>query len=156
MLAAPAQTAAGAQLHFHHRRRIGEDAVAEASDLRRDSVGEPLQAHTHQLMVVASEGVAGNVGAGGIGQVVFGAAGGGPVVEARRNDADGSGHQRLRARPEGAVVCHIIHFAMAAGGQPVGQALFGSPQAGAANANCIEAEIRPPLLDVCREDGPVE
>ena len=44
VLAAPAEAAALRQLDLHHRRAVGEDAVAEFPDRRRDAVGEPLHA----------------------------------------------------------------------------------------------------------------
>ena len=57
VLAAPADAAARRELDLEHRRRIGEDAVAERADRLGELVGEPAQALAQDLVVVAASGV---------------------------------------------------------------------------------------------------
>ena len=66
VLADPAETRLLGQRLFQHRRRVDEDAVAEGADGRGDAVGELLQAAAQHLVVVAAQGVARDVGAGGV------------------------------------------------------------------------------------------
>src|SRR5690606_22110418 len=68
VLADPAQAGIAGQGAFQYRSRIHEHAVAEVADLRGDAVGQLLQALAQQLVVVAAQGVAGDVGAFTVGK----------------------------------------------------------------------------------------
>ena len=63
VLAAPAETRLRGERHFEHRCAVGEDAISEVAYLVGDAVGEPLQARAQDLVIVATERVAGDVGA---------------------------------------------------------------------------------------------
>jgi len=58
MLAAPAEAGLLRKMHFHDRRRIREDAVAERTGQRADRRGQSLQTVAHDLVVVAALRVA--------------------------------------------------------------------------------------------------
>ncbi len=60
---------------------------------------------------------------------------------------------RLRRVP---CFCHVVHFAMAAGGQPVEQMGFGLAQFGVGDADLLEAKRVPPGLDVAGQGGVVD
>ena len=116
---------------LHHRRRIGEDAMAERTDGVGDAVGQFLQASTHDLVIVAAVRVARHVGPARIVQhgprrvdpVVVGR--GGQVVHAHRDHRDGARHQLGRARAAHAVARHILHRPVVAPVEPVAQAALG-------------------------------
>ena len=61
VLAAPAEARARRELDLHHRRRVGERAVAERPGLGGDAIAELLQAVAQHLVVVAAAGIAGDV-----------------------------------------------------------------------------------------------
>ena len=60
-------------------------------------------------------------------------------------------HQLRRARAELRVARHIIHFAVPAEPEPFGEAVVRGREFGVRNADGLETELAPPLLDVRRE-----
>ena len=84
MLAAPAEPGFLRKRDFHHRGAVRERAIAERADFVTDAIGEALEPAAQDLVVIASERIARNIGSAGIGQHV----GGGPrsgrqIVHAR-------------------------------------------------------------------------
>ena len=156
VLAAPAGAGPGGERDFHHRRAVREHAMAEVADLVGDARGESREPLPHHLVVVAAEGVARHVGARAVGEH-----GGGiararrEVVEARRDDADGSRNQLGRPRPADAVPGHIIHRAVPARREPVHEPGFLRAEIGVGNAHRTEAEFASPRDDAGRERAPV-
>ena len=78
---------------------------------------------------------------------------GGPVVEARGDDANRAGHERRRARAGDAVPRHIIHFAMAARREPVHEPHFLGFEIGIRDADRAKTEFASPRDDARRERG---
>ena len=108
VLAAPADAAPGRELDLEHRRRIGEDAMAERPDRRGELVGELAQALAQHLVIVAAAGIDRDRRRRGVGEAA-------PfdrlparrglsrqVVEPRGDHAQ---RARRRARPAGRASC---------------------------------------------------
>src|SRR5690606_20064950 len=58
VLTDPAETGVARERFLEHGRAVGEDTVAERTDVRLDRAGELLQALPHHLVVVAAERIA--------------------------------------------------------------------------------------------------
>lgn len=98
---------------FHYGRAVAKGAVAEVADGGLDARGEFLEAGAHEFVVVAPEGVAGDVAARGVLQGARGLDEGlWEVVHAGGEDADGAGMELRGAGAFGAVAVHIAHFAV--------------------------------------------
>src|SRR5882724_9029380 len=61
VLAAPGDAGAYRELDLHHRRRVGEDAVAKSPDLLLDALAKALQARAQHLVIVAATRIARDV-----------------------------------------------------------------------------------------------
>ncbi len=61
------------------------------------------------------------------------------------------GHELAGARALGAVRCHIIHVAVPAAGEPLGEARLGLAELAIGDADLLKSELRAPALDVARE-----
>src|SRR5688500_2449307 len=51
--------------------------------------------------------------------------------------------------------CHIIHVAVPAAGEPLGEARFGGPEVAIRDADLLEAELGAPALDITRQDSEI-
>src|SRR5262245_28126104 len=145
VLAAPSDAGARGELHFHHRRRVGEHPVAEPADLRGDAVAELLQPVAQHLVIVAPAGVAGDVRflrarLDSLSSVI-------QVVHAAGDDAQRAGLELGRAGAERAVARHILHLAMPSFPQPLEQPRLGGGEISVGDADRLEAELPPPALD---------
>ena len=151
VLAAPADAGPRRQLDLHHRRRVREHAVAERTGLALHALAQLLQPHAQQPVIVAPAGVARDVGAPAVAERRPFVARGGSVVHAAADHALRSRHQFGRPRAQRAVARHIIHVALPAHAQPLGEPPFGGREIGGGDADGLEAELTTPLLDFRRE-----
>src|SRR6266568_1562582 len=140
VLSPPAEPRLARQLHFHHRRRVGEHAVAEFADFAFDSSGKPPQASPQHLVVIAPESIASDERLAAVGRI-------GTVVNSRRNDAQRSGNERRRARSFGAVLSHIIQLAGETPFEPGGEAGLHRRQVGIGDTDGLEPQLASPGLD---------
>ncbi len=147
VLAAPAEARLGRERDFEHRRAVGEDAITERPDFRRDAVDETREAGAQHLVVVAPERIPRDVGARRIGERRLCVRTAGPVVHPRRDDAKRAGHELGGTRARGAVARHVRHVAVTAGGEPALQMLLGLAELGVGDADFLEAELAAPLRD---------
>ena len=100
MLALPADPGLRRQRHFQHGSAVGEHAIAELADRRRNAVGEPLQLAAQHLVVVAAERVARDERLRRIVQHLLArACRRRPVVHPRGDDAQRARNERSRAAP---------------------------------------------------------
>jgi hypothetical protein len=53
VLAAPPKAGLGRKRDFEHRRAVGEDAITERPDFRRDAIDETREAGAQHLVVIA-------------------------------------------------------------------------------------------------------
>lgn len=108
-----------------------------------------MQPLAQNLVVVATERVAGNVGALRVVEQRNGILGtGGEVIHAYRYDANGAGDEFIRAASFCAVPFHIVHAAVEATGQPFCKTAFCFREVDACDAKRLEAEILGPALDI--------
>ena len=156
MLAAPALPAAGGQLGFKHRGRIGEDAVAEHAYLGGYFFTQGLQPAAHHLVVVTPPRIDRHNSFGGALQAteldglprVPCGRGRRQVVHTRRDDADRAGNQLARPRAFKAMRGHVMHVTMKSGSQPGRQSRFGRSEINARHANLRESELARPRLNL--------
>ena len=157
MFAAPAQTAAGRQLHLQHRRGIGEDAVPQRADGLPDLLGECLQPRAHDFVVIPAPRVERDHGLLGLLQALQ--LGVHPIrrcvrrqiVHAGGQHADSTGHQFGRTGAAGAVALHVIHLAMKARLQPGEQTGLRVRQIHAGHTDIRKPQRRSPLPDVLQQ-----
>ena len=134
VLATPALPAAAGQFGLQYRRRIGEHAMPERPDQRRDLVAQLLQPRTHHLVIVAPPGIDRHHRFARLRQPLqFALApvigrGRRQIVHARRDHAHRPRHQFGGPRPAQAVVGHVVHAAMEARLQPGQQARLRARQ----------------------------
>ena len=120
VLAAPADAAARGQLDLEHRRRVGEDAMAERPDRPGDAVGELLQAPAQDLVIVAAARIERDRRPARVGEAMpldgLPSRRGrrGQVVEPRRDHAHRARHELGRAGAAHAVRGHVGHLAVEA------------------------------------------
>ena len=81
VFADPAQMCIACQRFFQGGRAVGENAIAVGADGFLDAPGQLLQARAHQLVIIAPQCIAGNVGQFAIMQHLLGALGVGTIVE---------------------------------------------------------------------------
>ena len=120
MLAAPAEARALGEFCFKHRGGISENAGTGRNGVS-DAFGQLSQACTHNLVVIASQGVTGNIGECAITKHPGGWGCVRPVVDTRGNHPGYTGHQSSRLQARRNVPRHIIHIAVATGSKPVPQ-----------------------------------
>src|SRR6266705_3202821 len=147
VLSPPAEPRLARQLHFHHRRRVGEHAVAEFADFAFDSSGELLQASPQHLVVIAPESIASHERLVAVGENAPAVGRIGTVVESRGNDAQRSGNERRRTRSFGAVLSHIIQLAGETPFEPGGEAGLHRRQVGIGDTDGLEPQLASPGLD---------
>ncbi|ERO63384.1 hypothetical protein P308_02935 [Pseudomonas piscis] len=155
VLADPAQAGLFGNGFFQHWRTVDEGAVAEGPDDLLDALGQLLHALADQLVVVAAQGIARDVGLGRLGQALGHLGVAGQVVHAQRNHAQGAGHQFRRARALVAVGAHVFHFTVVASGEPAFQMAFVFGKVQAADADLLEAQFAAPVLDELGEGGKI-
>jgi len=152
MFADPAQAGIARQRAFQHRGGVDEGAVAERADGGLDAAGQLLQAVAHQLVIVATQRVAGDVGTFAVGDGVPGVgivAGG--VIHAQRDHPQRAGHQFIGPRALAAVAGHVVHFAVLALGQPVVQVALIVLQRHPGDADVAKAQLGRPVADIASE-----
>ncbi|MCY1366775.1 hypothetical protein D9M69_536810 [compost metagenome] len=157
MLAAPAESALAGQRHFHHRRRIGKDAVAELADLGLDPAGQLLQTAAQDLVIVAAARVQRHHRDGRIAQprqfapAPVGRArrglGGGDIGHARHDGAYRARHQFGRPGAPQAVVRHIIHVAVVTLLQPCQKPRLGVAKIDVGDAHRRKTQRGTPCAD---------
>ena len=162
VLAAPADAAPRRELDLEHRRRIGEDAMAERADRRGEPVGEQVQAPTQDLVIVAAAGVDRHRRRVGVGEPApFDRlpAGLGPrrqVVEPGGDDAERSGDELGRAGALHSVRGHVVHLAVKAVVEPCGQPRLGRRQIDSGHADLGKSELASPAAQLREHGRPVD
>ena len=150
VLAHPAQPGLLRQGLLQHRGAVREGPKAGVHALRRliDAPGQPGQPAAHQLVVILSQGVAGNIGPAAIGQRRLAVRALRQIVHAGANQAAGAGLQLRRMQPLLHIAGHIAHFAVEAPRQPATQmgGLIAQLQIG--NADLLKAQFPRPAPDV--------
>jgi tRNA threonylcarbamoyl adenosine modification protein YjeE len=160
VLAAPADAAPRRELDLEHRRRIGEDAMAERADRRGERVGEQAQALAQDLVIVAAAGVDRYRRRAGVGEAApFDRlpAGLGPrrqVVEPGGDDAERSGDELGGAGALHSVRGHVVHLAVKAVVEPGGQPRLGRPQVDPATPIWENPSSRPQPRSCASTAGP--
>ncbi|MNN16508.1 hypothetical protein D3C81_1296490 [compost metagenome] len=148
VLADPAEPGLFGDGLFQHRRAVDEGAVAERADGRLHALGQLLQALADQLVVVAAQRVARDVGFLRGGEDFRHPRIARQVVHAQRNHPQGAGNQLVRAPALAAVGAHVVHLTVIAGLQPALQVRAVGFQVETADADLLEAELAPPVLYV--------
>ena len=148
VLAAPADARLARELDLHHRRRVREHAVAERTGLGRNAIAQLLQPRAHHLVIVAPARIARDLRAQ---RVLGGFLLRGQVVHAAADDALGARHELGGTRAERDAPRHIIHLAVPAPAEPVAEPAFRVAEPGFRDADSLEAQLLPPLLDAPSE-----
>ena len=150
VLALPAEAGFLGEGFFHHRRAVHEGAgQTGVGHFFADQRRQPRQPFAHQLVVVAAQGVAGHIGFLFLLQHLHRLGVRRQVVHAQRQHTHGVRLQLRRPRALVAVGGHPAHLAVAAGGQPVVQALFRLAQVQVGDAHLLEAQRPGVLGDAC-------
>ena len=149
MFADPAQPGVARQRAFQHGCGIHEDAITERPDLCGDTVGQLLQAVAHQLVIVAAQRVARDVGPFAVVQRGPGLVRVAAVVQPHRNHPQRARHQVGGAAALVAVIGHPAHRAVQPLCQPVAQVGFVRAQFDVGDAAALEAELARQSLDPC-------
>ena len=150
VLADPSESCLFGERLFEHRRRVDEDTVTVSSDGLLDTLRELCKPSAHQLVIIASECIAGNVGKRGILDeceqfLVFIR----EIVHADGNDAAGVLDEQFRPAAHGAVTLHVVHLSVIAVVQPPVEAIFRDSKVGIGNSDLLEAEFFAPGPDFC-------
>ena len=157
MLADPAEPGIARQRLLQHRRRIGEDAMAEGPDRFRDPIRQPLQPVAQHLVVVATQRIARDIAKLRQPQHLVHRPRLGQVIEPHRDHAQRAGHQRLGLGALGAVARHPVHLAVESRGQPLVEALRIGGEIGPGDADLLKAQFCAPGTDApseaCGVDG---
>jgi ADP-dependent NAD(P)H-hydrate dehydratase / NAD(P)H-hydrate epimerase len=147
VLADPAESCVARKRTLEHGCRVDKGAVTEWADLVGDAPGQCLKPVAHELVIVTAKGVARDVGALGVGKNIPAVARAiGQVVHAHRNHTQGAGYQFVGSAALAAVAGHVVHFAVAAGIEPVEQMGFVIREIHAGNSELLKAEFACPLL----------
>lgn len=110
VLANPADTSFFRERFFEYRRAVDERAIAELANPLLNAFRQFLQFVAHQLVIVAAEGIARDVGE----RVMIQQLAGlllrlRQVIHAHRNHADRAGHQLAGATAFAAMARHVLH-----------------------------------------------
>ena len=141
------------------KRRIdvGEDPMTEGPYRILDAVAELLQPRAHQLVIVAAQGVAGNIGdpavrQGGfrIGRIL------GPVVHAHADAAHRPRQEVGGPAAFGPVTGHVVHLACEALAQPIQKVRLVAGEIDARDPEPRETEFRAPSAQVGQQGRRVE
>ena len=156
VLADPAESRALRERLLQYRGRVDEDPVAEGADGRGDALGQLLQPAAQDLVIVPPQGIARDEG---VGRVRQGRRHGRgrlrQIVEARRDHRAGAGDQFGGAGAARAMAGHIVHVAVVAECQPVGQMGLGGAQVRIRDADLLQAQFPAPVLDRRGQRGTV-
>ena len=125
--------------------------MPERTDDLGDAVGEALQSLAHQLVVVAAQRVARDVGAFAVVQRRPGFVAVASVIQADRNHAHRAGMQFVRARAQLAVACHPVHRSVEPLREPVAQIRFVLAEFHAGDAAALETELARQFAHARRE-----
>jgi len=147
VLADPAEAGLFGDGLFQYRGAVDESAEAERADGLLNALGQLLDAFADQLVVIAPQGVARDVGFFRFVQQLGHVRVTGQIVHAQGYYAQCAGHQLIRMRTFAAVGGHVIHLAVVTGVQPALQVLFMLGQVQAADADLLKAQLTPPVLD---------
>ena len=113
VFANPAQTGVARQGFLKHRRAVAEAAVVERPNFALNSIGQTLQAVSQQLVVVATERIARNVGKIRLRKDSVGVVRSGwEVIHAYANDGHRARDQFVRARATDTMSRHPLHLAV--------------------------------------------
>ena len=153
MLSDPAEPRVAGEGPLEDGCAVDERPVAEGAHVLADAVGEPLQPPSHETVVVASEGVAGDVArrpvrerlVGGPGRVSL------PVVHAHRDDAQGPGHEVGGPAAPWPVPGHVAHLAVPPGREPVDETGLVLGEVDSRDSRPAETELVGPLPDERRQ-----
>ncbi len=142
VLADPAEPGIARERFLQYRGRIDEGAIAEAADRFLDAVRELLQPAAHDVVIVAAEGVARDVGAFAVGEdLLRRGAVGSQAVHAHRQHAQRARHQFGRVRALAAVALHVVHVAVHAGIEPGLQVHGIGIESGLRDADLLETQL---------------
>ena len=122
---------------------VGEGPIAEGACLGLDMVGKALQAASDHLVIVASEGVSGDVAELRISEHGIGVGSAAEVVHAHADDADGSRHQLGRPGASHSVADHVLELSVVAAVEPFEQRRFVGAQVDAGHRHLLKAELQP-------------
>ena len=149
VFALPAQPGFGRQRLFHHRGAVHKGAGKfTVAHFRPDSGGQCGKPFADQFVVIPAQRIARDVGLVFFAQHFHRLRIGWQVIHARRDDSQGAGLQRFRAKTFVAVGAHPLHLPLIAFGQPGFQVRFSGGQIRIGNADLLEAQFAAPLLDV--------
>ncbi len=138
---------------LQHRRAVDEGAETEGADHLLNALGQLLDALADQLVIIAAQRIARDVGLLRLGQALVHACVAGQVVHAQGDHPQGAGYQLVGPRTLVAVGGHVVHLALVALLQPALQVGFVLGQVDAGDAYLLKAELTPPLLDGLGEGG---
>ena len=146
MLADPAQSGVAAERLFQHRSAVHKRPTACPGYRAFDALTQCFQSFTDELVVVAAQRVARDIGPIGIIKAGLHLRGGfAHVVHADGNRAQRTGLQGSGVGTQPGVACHVRHGAMAAIGQPLLQMLNIGVQIEAGDADRLETQFAGPL-----------
>lgn len=149
MLADPAETCIARQRLFQDRSTVDERPMTEGSDHLLQPLGKPLETRSQHPVVVASEGIAGNVAVQRIRERGLGISGfARPVVHSDDDDADSARDDLGRFGASCPPARHITHLAVPSEGEPAQQMAFIVCEFERRDADAREAELETPAADV--------
>src|SRR6266702_2622516 len=147
VLAPPAEPRFARELHFHHRRRIGEYAITELADFARNLFRKLPQPRPQHLVIVATERITRDEGLAAVFEDPPAVGRVGSIVHARGDDAQGAGNERRRSRSFHTVLSHIIELTGEARCEPCGEAGLDRREVGVGDSDRLEAQLASPGLD---------
>ncbi len=153
VLADPAEPGVARHRTLQRRCTVGEHTVSVRSDLFFDAGAQALEPAAQELVIIAAQCVAGDVGTPAVGKQRPGVVNGRPAIHPYADDADGPLVQGVRPSSLLGIARHVLHAGMMAGGQPAAQVdqIFVQGQAG--NAGIGESEFQRPFADAAGEVG---
>ena len=143
VLADPSETGIARQRLLHDGGAVREGPITEGACLGLDMVGKALQAASDHLVIVAAEGVSGDVAELRIPENGFGVGSAAEIVHAHADDADGSRHQLGRPGASHPVAGHVLELTVVAAVEPFEQRRFVAAQVDAGNRHLLKAELQP-------------
>ena len=154
VFALPAESGQVGQRLFHDRSRIGKGPVAERADGLFDAFGQRLQTLAQDFVVIAPQGVAGDIGGVRVVEDLPGIGGvRGPVIHAHADNAESPRLQLGGAAAFAAVALHPVHGSVIPPRQPGLQALFRPAQTAVAEAGLLKPQFPRPVADLFFEAG---
>ena len=149
MFAYPPQAGFFAQGFFHHRGTVNESPITEPANLVLNSLGQLLQATTHQFVIVTAQGITRDIGFLGMIQQLFEIDGFiRQVIESYADNTQGIGYQIGRATAFVPVSCHPLHVTLKLFRQPLLQMRFIVRQIGIGDGGLLKTQLATPVLDL--------